>query len=1175
MSRFGHMRFRYMETWSLRLGGQWLRKALALLALFGCVSGGHGAILLAEPADSHSGHTIARHITMPAQDPDTVELVLVPGAVYENDGRASVYAFLLGQARSSAITVTVITSSSDVVQSGTTLTIPAGATSGSGTVELETVDNDNFDGDRTIAVTGTATGGVVVKSASLRIIDDEVPVRLSFRVSTSAIYESVARGVNHASVIVQSNRPVPGTVTVNVSVSPNNASTLASDFAVTGSVLTIPEGSARSTGSVTITAVNNDVWNAIKAVEVSGTGAGVPGIQGPNNRVIHIFNDDLPVSIRVRARPNVINEKGGTTTLTAMADRPPPEDIVIPLSVIQGDSSLVTFSANRTLTIRKGETTSTGSVTVAAVDGIIVDARGSESVDIGREGASHPGSHVFSDKITLYRPDRPRGWLLVVAERSTMLESDGPTRIYARLNEPPTDTVKLEISVDSSFTSADSSLFKLSPERELTILPGATESIGTVEIRPIDNDSYDPTAMRLVYEKTTVTQGQSQVRIIQSVSNIHIRDDESAPNVMLELSPGEIGEDGGTTTVTARMNHPIRYETTTVTVAANPLLHAATGDFVQSGTTLTIAPGATTSTGSVTITAVDNSADEPDKVIRISGSVSVTTTETGLYVGRHRLPPPQHLRIVDNDLGAPAPPSLTATAQGRTTIALSWLPPAFDGGSPVTGYRIEVSADGGGNWSDLVANTGNVQTEYDHEGLEAGTTRHYRVRAMTDGGESGPSNVASATTDAPASPDTPIDLTATAQGSTSIRLSWSPPSETGGLPVTGYRIEVSADGGVAWTDLVANSADATTLHTHAGLAPETMRHYRVRAITAGGESGPSNVASATTGPAPELGAPIRLEAVAQGRYAIFLSWSPPSETGGSPVTGYRIEVSADGGVAWTNLVANSTDASTLYTHTGLAPGTTRHYRVRAITAGGESDPSNVASATTDATSAPGEPIRLEATADGRHAIVLSWTPPVDDGGLVVAGYRIEVSADGGIAWTDLVANSADVATTYRHTGLAPGTTRHYRVRAINSIGESGPSNVASATTDAASVPGEPIRLEATADGRYAIVLSWTPPTDDGGFAVAGSGSRCQPTPGRVGEISWPTHPLPRPHTATPASRRGRRATTGSAPSTPSARASHRTRPAPPPMRSRHPENRSALRLWPTGIMQSFCPGLRR
>ena len=47
-----------------------------------------------------------------------------------------------------------------------------------------------------------------------------------------------------------------------------------------------------------------------------------------------------------------------------------------------------------------------------------------------------------------------------------------------------------------------------------------------------------------------------------------------------------------------------------------------------------------------------------------------------------------------------------------------------------------------------------------------------------------------------------------------------------------------------------------------------------------------------------------------------------------------------------------------------------------------------------------------------------------------------------------MANTERTGTTYEHTGLAFGSTRHYRVSAINAEGTGSPSNVANATTDA-------------------------------------------------------------------------------------------------------------------------------
>ena len=139
------------------------------------------------------------------------------------------------------------------------------------------------------------------------------------------------------------------------------------------------------------------------------------------------------------------------------------------------------------------------------------------------------------------------------------------------------------------------------------------------------------------------------------------------------------------------------------------------------------------------------------------------------------------------------------------------------------------------------------------------------------------------------------------------------------------------------------------------------------------------------------------------------------------------------------------NATTTYAHTGLTAGTTRHYRVSAINTNGTGTASNVDSATTGAT-APGAPTGLTATASGTTAINLSWSAPGSTGGSAITGYKIEVSPNGTSGWTDQVANTNSTATTYAHTGLGGGTTRHYRVSAINTNGAGTASNVANATT---------------------------------------------------------------------------------------------------------------------------------
>ena len=428
-----------------------------------------------------------------------------------------------------------------------------------------------------------------------------------------------------------------------------------------------------------------------------------------------------------------------------------------------------------------------------------------------------------------------------------------------------------------------------------------------------------------------------------------------------------------------------------------------------------------------------------------------------------------------------APDNLTATADGQSRINLRWSPPGYDGGSPVTGYRIEVSANGGGSWSPLVNNTNTVATSYVHRGLAPGTTRHYRVHAINVAGTGAASDIAHATTDAVV-PASPTDLEAMADGPFQIDLSWVAPTYDGGSPITGYRIEVSTTRGATWRTLEENTGSTSTAYSHMNLPAATRRDYRVSALNAVGRSLPSNVAHATTDPdLPD--APTDLRAMARGTSQIELEWMAPDYTGGVSISGYRIEVSEDGGSRWTVLEANVPSTPTSYTHMDLDPATTRHYRVAATNAAGTGDPSNVASATTDATT-PDAPADLTATADGTSRIDLAWTAPDYDGGAGVTGYRIEVSVNRGVTWTDLEANTQSTSTTYAHTGLSPATTRHYRVSAINRIGAGDPSESAHATTDA-TVPDAPQRLTAAAHDHSQIDLDWGAPDFDGGSAITG------------------------------------------------------------------------------------------
>ena len=127
--------------------------------------------------------------------------------------------------------------------------------------------------------------------------------------------------------------------------------------------------------------------------------------------------------------------------------------------------------------------------------------------------------------------------------------------------------------------------------------------------------------------------------------------------------PAAISENGGVSTVTATLARTTTVATT-ITVSAAAVAPAMPSDFTLTGTTLTIVAGQTASTGTVTITAVNNSDGAPDKSVTVSG------TATGEFAN----PSDVTLTIADDDdlptLSIDSP-SMTEGGSGTFTVTLS------------------------------------------------------------------------------------------------------------------------------------------------------------------------------------------------------------------------------------------------------------------------------------------------------------------------------------------------------------------------------------------------------------------------------------------------------------------------------------------------------------------------
>ncbi|MCI0666405.1 MAG: fibronectin type III domain-containing protein [Acidobacteria bacterium] len=180
---------------------------------------------------------------------------------------------------------------------------------------------------------------------------------------------------------------------------------------------------------------------------------------------------------------------------------------------------------------------------------------------------------------------------------------------------------------------------------------------------------------------------------------------------------------------------------------------------------------------------------------------------------------------------------MTASAASSSQINLSW-----SNVSSESGYEIDRCTGSSCTIFTQIATTGANVTTFSNTGLASNTTYRYRVRATNSAGDSGNSDIASATTTSGAVViGTPTNLRVTSAGTTSIGLAWSDNSNNE------TRFEFERRTGSSTTFVFIGSVGANrTSATNINLSRFTTYTYRMRACNANGCSGYSNQATGTT-----------------------------------------------------------------------------------------------------------------------------------------------------------------------------------------------------------------------------------------------------------------------------------------------------------------------------------------
>jgi chitodextrinase len=277
-----------------------------------------------------------------------------------------------------------------------------------------------------------------------------------------------------------------------------------------------------------------------------------------------------------------------------------------------------------------------------------------------------------------------------------------------------------------------------------------------------------------------------------------------------------------------------------------------------------------------------------------------------------------------------------------------------------------------------------------------------------------------------------------------------------------FRVAVSRDGGQSWTNVGTVNANQTAFQV-TGLEPESRYWFRVQAFNRHGHSEYTSAVEVVTSrlrPAQ----PSNLYAMAVGGRSVDLAWTDNSNN----EQAFRIAISRDGGNSWDNIGTVAAN-QTMFQATGLEPETSYWFKVRAANEHGYSEVTNVVHAVTTQLR-PADPSNAHVTYIDPTTVELAWA----DNSNNEQAFRIAISRDGGNSW-DNVGVVGPNQTSFRATGLHPGTNYWFKVRAANDHGYSQYTNVVHVATPVPPIlqPVAPSHLFAADVHRQSVDLAWT------------------------------------------------------------------------------------------------------
>ena len=489
------------------------------------------------------------------------------------------------------------------------VTILAGTTTA--TINVNGIIDDTlFEGDETVIVSLTSTNNASVTvgapaSATVTITDNDAMPTVTLGVSPTSMSETGGSATVTATLSAVSGQDVI------VDLAFSGTATNLSDYTRTGVQIVILAGS--TSGTVTLAALP-DLLNESNETIVIDIAAVTNGTEMGTQQVTEtILDDDAAPTVTLAIAPASIAEAAGTATVTATLSAVSGQNVIVDLA-FSGTATNVSdyVRSGAQIVILAGSTS--GTVTLLAVQDTLDETNETIVVDIS---AVTNGTELGTqqDSVTITDDDATPSVTLGVSP-ATLAEAAGTTTVTATLSAVSGQDVIVDLAFSGTATNVSD---YVRSGTQIVILAGSTS--GSVTLLAVQ-DLLDETDETVVVDISAVTNG-TESGTQQVIATII--DDDATPTVTLAIAPASIAEAAGTATVTATLS-AVSGQNVTVDLAFSGTA-TNISDYVRSGVQIVILAGSTS--GSVTVTAVQDLLDEIDETIVVDISAVTNGTELG------------------------------------------------------------------------------------------------------------------------------------------------------------------------------------------------------------------------------------------------------------------------------------------------------------------------------------------------------------------------------------------------------------------------------------------------------------------------------------------------------------------------------------------------------------------